>query len=71
MSSHKVKVVTVLSDNQVQITYRDMTPEEIKLGEFFKKFLGGSKEKKQSSAIVKVTESAIVKFSERRCDENL
>lgn len=63
MSNNKVKVVTVISDNEVQITYRDMTPNEIKLGEFFKRFLGGSEENKQSIAIVKVTE--------RSCDEKL
>ena len=52
MSTHKVKVTKIINDSEVEITYREMTEDEIKLGQFFKKFFS-SKEPEQSSAIVK------------------
>ena len=52
MSTHKVKVTTIVNDYEVEITYREMTEDEIKMGQFFKKLLG-TKEPEQSSAIVR------------------
>lgn len=52
----KVKNVEIKSDGEIVITYRDMTPEEIELGQLFKKFMGGMEATEsvtQSSAIMK------------------
>jgi hypothetical protein len=38
MSTHKVKVTKIINDSEVEVTYREMTEDEIKLGQFFKKF---------------------------------
>jgi hypothetical protein len=54
MNNPKVKVVKVVGKNEIEVSYREMTPEEIKVGEFIRKFLG-TKEPEQSSAIVKYT----------------
>jgi hypothetical protein len=54
--SWKVKDIEIKSDGEIVITYRDMTPEEIEMGQFFKKFMEGmetTNSTRQSSAIVK------------------
>jgi hypothetical protein len=53
--SWKVKDIEIKSDGEIVITYRDMTPEEIEMGQFFKKFMDGleTKSTPQSSAILK------------------
>jgi len=54
--SWKVKDIEIKTDGEIVISYRYMTPEEIEMGQFFKKFMEGmetTKSTPQSSAIVK------------------
>ncbi len=38
MNNPKVKVVKVVEKNEVEVSYLDMIPEKIKVGEFIKNF---------------------------------
>lgn len=66
MDNSKVKVVEIKGNGEVIISYRKMTPEEIKMGQFFKKFLE-PKTSPQQSAIVKSNSEELQREIDSRC----